>query len=240
MTGQRQLAMDKLREALSELPAEFVKAAALKVESFFSLPLEAMIRFGMWNDVLTEPDIYADHMPFTRAFHHAARAIAYAAKGDPTSARKEQAIYHEKSAHIPKETEVGNNTSADILELINHMLEGEILIADGKGDAGMAELRTALKLEDNLKYDEPPAWMIPIRHSLGANLMAAGKYAEAEQIYRDDLKRLPGNGWSLYGLSQSLAAQKKDEASTVKAQFEQAWAKADMKINSSCLCRPGI
>jgi len=96
-----------------------------------------------------------------------------------------------------------------------------------------------LKLEDNLKYDEPPAWMIPIRHSLGANLMAAGNYAEAEQIYREDLKRLPGNGWSLYGLSQSLAAQKKDEASIVKAQFEQAWAKADMKINSSCLCRPG-
>ena len=69
--------------------------------------------------------------------------------------------------------------------------------------------------------------------------MKAGRFAEAEEVYREDLKRLPDNGWSLYGLSESLAAQKKPEADAAKAHFAKAWAKADLKISSSCLCRPG-
>jgi hypothetical protein len=60
-----------------------------------------------------------------------------------------------------------------------------------------------------VKYDEPPSWMIPLRHTIGANLMAAGRFAEAEQVYRDDLKRLPENGWALLGLAQALTAQGK-------------------------------
>jgi cytochrome c-type biogenesis protein CcmH/NrfG len=69
-------------------------------------------------------------------------------------------------------------------------------------------------LEDALKYDEPPAWMIPLRHSIGANLMTAGRFAEAEQVYRDDLKRLPENGWSLLGLSEALAVEEKGRRRT--------------------------
>jgi tetratricopeptide (TPR) repeat protein len=92
-------------------------------------------------------------------------------------------------------------------------------------------------MEDALKYDEPPAWMIPIRHSLGANLMKAGRLAEAEEVYREDLRRLPENGWSLYGLAETLKAAKKPEAAAAEARFTKAWAKADIKINSSCLCR---
>ena len=71
------------------------------------------------------------------------------------------------------------------------MTEGEILIRENKLDAGIAELREAIKLEDALKYDEPPGWLIPIRHSLGATLMQNGRFAEAEQVYREDLARLP-------------------------------------------------
>jgi cytochrome c-type biogenesis protein CcmH/NrfG len=101
-------------------------------------------------------------------------------------------------------------------------------------------LRAAIKKEDALKYDEPPGWLIPVRHSLGAVLMKQQRFAEAEQVYRDDLARLPGNGWSLLGLAESLRAQKKndEEAAKTKAKFENVWAKADLKINSSCLCQP--
>jgi tetratricopeptide (TPR) repeat protein len=238
MTGQSKLAMAKIRELLSELPPDFVKAASVKAEAFFALPMEAMVRFGQWDNVLAEPENYADYMPFSRAFHHAARAIAFAAKGQPQDARGEQGRFNELAAAIPKETEVGNNSSADIVALVQKMLESEIQIAEGKNDDGIAGLQQALKMEDALKYDEPPAWMIPIRHSLGANLMKAGRFAEAEQLYREDLRRLPDNGWSLYGLSESLRAQNKDEARLVKARFDKIWAKADMKIDSSCLCRP--
>ncbi len=102
-------------------------------------------------------------------------------------------------------------------------------------------LEKAIKAKDALVYDEPPGWLIPVRHSLGATLMQHGRFAEAEQVYREDLKRLPANGWSLYGLAESLRAQRKDpaEAKVTKAKFQKLWANSDTKITSSCLCQPG-
>src|SRR5436190_13782697 len=237
MTGQGKLAMEKIRELIRETPPEFVKATAVKAEAFLALPMEAMVRLGQWDDVLAEPENYPEFAPFSRAFHHAARAIALAAKRQPEEARKEQAKFNELAPAIPKETEVGNNSSGDIIALIQKMLEAEIQIAEGKNDEGIAGLQAALKMEDALKYDEPPAWMIPIRHSLGANLMKAGRFDEAEEVYREDLRRLPENGWSLYGLAETLKAAKKPEAAAVEGRFKKAWAKADIQINSSCLCQ---
>jgi hypothetical protein len=119
------------------------------------------------------------------------------------------------------------------------MVEGEILVAERKVDEGVTELQTAAKEEDALKYDEPPAWMIPVRHSLGAVLMKAGRFAEAEQVYRDDLARLPENGWSLFGLADSLRAQKKndDEVVATKGRLKKCWAKSDTKITASVFAR---
>jgi tetratricopeptide (TPR) repeat protein len=198
-----------------------------------------MIRFGRWNEILAEPDDYPEYMTSTRAFHHAARAIAYAAKGDPVSARKEQVIFLEKAKLVPKETTLGNNTGEALLALTTRMLEGEILVREGKVVEGIVELKEAIRLEDALHYDEPPGWLIPVRHSLGAVLMKAGQYADAEQVYRDDLHRLPENGWALYGLAESLRQQKKGDAEVkaAKAKFQKCWAKADTKITASCLCQ---
>jgi tetratricopeptide (TPR) repeat protein len=240
MTGQRDLAMKHIRAMVAELPQEFLKEDAMTAEGFVAMPLEVMVRFGLWDEILAEPDQYAEYMPFTRAFHHAARAIAYAAKGDAGNARKAQSVFLERARLVPKEAFLGNNSCESILALATKMVEGEILVAEGKIDNGIAELRAAIALEDALKYDEPPGWLIPVRHSLGAVLMKQQRFAEAEQVYRDDLARLPGNGWSLLGLAESLRAQKKneEEAAKTKAKFEKVWAKADLKINSSCLCQP--
>jgi tetratricopeptide (TPR) repeat protein len=240
MTGQRDLAIKHIRAMVAEMPADFLKEHAMIAEGFVAMPLEVLVRFGRWDEILAEPNQYGDNKPFTRAFHHGARAIAYAAKGDTANARKEQAIFAEKRKLVPKEATFGNSTAEAILAVAACMIEGEILIAENKIDNGIAELREAIKLEDALHYDEPPGWMIPVRHSLGAVLMKQHRFAEAEQVYRDDLARLPGNGWSLLGLAESLRAQKKnpEEAAKTKAKFEKVWAKADLKINSSCLCQP--
>ena len=132
------------------------------------------------------------------------------------------------------------------------MVEGEILIAEGKIDSGIEQLRAAIQKEDALKYDEPPGWLIPVRHSLGAVLMKQQRFAEAEQVYRDDLARLPENGWSLLGLAESLRKQKKnaDEVAQTQAKFEKVWAKADLTIYhfvslpaagvTSCGRKPGL
>ncbi len=241
MIGQSELSLRHIREMVAELPKDFVQEFAMIVEGFYAMPLETLVRFGRWDDVLAEPENYADYMPFARAFHHAARAIAFAAKGDTAAARKAQAIYLERAKLCPKEEVFGHSTVEAILSVVTPMVEGEILLREGKLDAGLAALRAAVKQEDTLKYDEPPDWLIPVRHSLGASLMHAGRYAEAEQVYRDDLARLPENGWSLYGLTESLRKQKKnaDEAAATDTRFKGVWAKADLQITSSCLCQPG-
>jgi tetratricopeptide (TPR) repeat protein len=239
MTGQRELAMKHIRAMVAELPADFLKESALQGEGFVAMPLEVMVRFGLWDEILAEPDEYADYMPFTRAFHHAARAIAYAAKGDADNARRAQSVFLERAKLVPKEDSLGNNSCESILALATKMVEGEILVSENKIDNGIADLRAAIALEDALKYDEPPGWLIPVRHSLGAVLMKKQRFAEAEQVYRDDLARLPENGWSLLGLAESLREQNKndEEAKAVKANFQKIWAKADLKITSSCLCQ---
>src|ERR1041385_7021751 len=86
-------------------------------------------------------------------------------------------------------------------------------------------------------FATPPDWVVPVRHALGAVLMRAGKPAEAEAVYRGDLRRWPENGWSLHGLGASLDAQGKTaEAEAVRAQFDAVWKRADVKPPSSCYC----
>lgn len=243
MTGQRDLAVTHIRAMAAGLPDDFLKDYAPMAEAFSAMALEVLVRFGQWDTILAEPDITEgkDYMPFTRAFHHAARAIAYAAKDDTKSARAEQKAYVDAAAKIPDDHYVaGQNLASDVCKVITPMLEGEILLREGKTDAGLAQLRAAVTAEDALKYEEPPGWLIPVRHSLGAALLQSGHPAEAEAVYREDLKRLPENGWSLYGLADALRQQNKPtEAAAVDARFNEIWANADTPIHSSCLCRPG-
>jgi tetratricopeptide (TPR) repeat protein len=163
-----------------------------------------------------------------------------AAKGEVEKARHEQAAFLAARKAVSEDAIVGNNKGADVLNVAEHLLGGEILVRAGQTDAGIAELREAVKCEDALRYSEPPDWIHPVRHALGANLLAAGQAAEAEKVYREDLARLPNDGWALFGLARSLQLQgKSDEASRAGAQFEAAWRDADVKITSSCLCQPG-
>jgi tetratricopeptide (TPR) repeat protein len=239
MTGQRELAIEHIRAMVTGMPEEVVKEYAIHAEAFVAMPYEVLVRFGLWDQVLAEPD-HPEFMVFTRAFRHAARGLAYAAKGDVQSARAEQTAFLEASKLVPAEDAFGNNPCQALLTVATSMLEGEILIRDGKLDEGLRELRTAVDAEDALHYDEPPGWILPVRHSLGANLMQAGRFAEAEQVYRDDLTRSPENGWSLFGLARSLELQQKnDEAAAVEARFHKIWSNADVQITSSCLCQPG-
>jgi tetratricopeptide (TPR) repeat protein len=204
MTGQRDLAVEHIRAMVKGMPEAVVKEYATLAEAFAAVPYEVLVRFGRWDEILAEPD-HPEFMVFTRAFRHAARGIAYAAKNDVKSARTEQVAYLETSKLVPAEENLwGNNPCQALLAIATPMLEGEILVREGKLDQGLAELRTAVNAEDALHYDEPPGWLLPVRHSLGANLMQAGRFAEAEQVYRDDLARLPENGWSLFGLARSL------------------------------------
>lgn len=239
MNGQSALALRTIRAMVTELPTSVPDEIFPFVDGFAAMPYEVLIRFGRWDEILAEP-VPGEKYVFGRALRLAARGIALAAKGQPAAARLEQAAFLAAGKNIPADAGFGLNHMVDLTGLAEHMLAGEILIREAKTDAGLAELREAVRREDALHYDEPPDWIVPVRHSLGASLMQAGRYAEAEQVYRADLKKVPANGWSLFGLAESLEMQgKKTEAKTVREQFEKIWAQADLAIKSSCLCQPG-
>jgi tetratricopeptide (TPR) repeat protein len=240
MTGQRVLALVHVRTMVAEIPTDTLKEFAMVTEGMMAMPLEVLVRFGQWDEILGAPD-FADWMPLARTLRLGVRGIALAAKGDPAGARAEQAAYLEAAKKVPADEMFLNNTAAAVIAIMTPMLEGEILVRERKVKAGIARLRAAVQAEDALHYDEPPGWILPVRHSLGATLMTTGQFAEAEQVYREDLARLPDNGWSLFGLARSLRLQNKNEmeAAQLEAKFQTIWAHADLQLTSSCLCQPG-
>jgi len=238
MVGQRKKTLRAMDEMVAGMPTEWVRQMGAPVEPFVIMPLEARVRFGRWDEVLAWPE-YPEWMPLCRALRHAARGVAFAAKGRVVEAEAEAMLFADTRTRVAKDAPVGNSSAQVVLTLVQHMLSGEILLAKGDTDAAIGELRLAVQAENQLGYDEPPDWIIPTRHILGVALLKANRPAEAEAIYRQDLKRLPNNGWSLYGLSESLQRQGKlTAASSARAQFQAIWKGADTPITSSCMCVP--
>ena len=129
------------------------------------------------------------------------RGVSFAAKGQVAEAKAEQKEFKAAAKRIPATATFSKNLVLSLLGVAGKMLDGEILYREGKVDEAIAALRESAKREDRLHYAEPPAWIQPVRHALGAALLESHRYADAEQVYRDDLARYPNNGWSLFGLS---------------------------------------
>jgi tetratricopeptide (TPR) repeat protein len=239
MRGQSALAISAINDLAKGIPADWLKKNAAIADGFTAMPIEVLVRFGRWDEVLAAPEP-PDYLPIARAMRRVARGIAFAAKGDLDNAKQEQQAFATARRAVGEEATFGNNKAADLLAIAELMLDGEILVRAGQIDIGIARLREAAQREDQLRYSEPPDWIHPIRHALGATLLAAGRAAEAEKIYREDLARQPNNGWSLYGLSRSLHLQNKPaEANQIEVRFREVWRDADVQITSSCYCLPG-
>ena len=171
------------------------------------------------------------------SFGYYARGLAFIAKGNLNEATGEldslEKIAAEKSLEGYRVTFSRNGAKA-ILEIAKEVLEGELAAKRGDYDKAIAQLHRAVLLEDNLIYNEPPDWHVPVRQSLGAVLLDAGRAAEAEAIYWQDLEQNRENGWSLFGLMQSLRAQGKNaQADMIENRFNKAWKGADVTLAAS-------
>jgi tetratricopeptide (TPR) repeat protein len=235
MLGRKEEALSAARAMLSKVPHEWLLENAPIADGVAAIEIEAMVRFGMWDDVLEAPEPPAI-LPITRALWRFSRATALNAKGQTAEARSEQESFRNAVAAVPQDAMMAQNTGHEVLAIAELVLEGEILYREGNTDQAIDHLRRAAALEDKLRYMEPPDWLQPVRHALGAILLASGKPAEAERAYREDLEHWPENGWSLFGLAESLKAQNKPEEAEVRKRFEKAWQHADTKIGASCLC----
>jgi tetratricopeptide (TPR) repeat protein len=240
MIGRSQLALSTIRELVAEMPADWLQENAAWADGWVAMPYEVLMRFGRWEEILAEPEP-PDHLPLTRALRHYAHGVAYAATGKVEQARAEQTAFTESRARVAQGATFGNNSAADILDVAEALLDGEVRYRAGDQKGGFERLAEAVRREDALRYDEPPGWIQPVRHALGAALLQSGRYAEAEKVFRADLDRLPGNGWSLFGMGRALRMQKKNaKAAKYEAAFAAAWKDADVQITSPCFCQQGV
>lgn len=236
MEGRSDEALAAARDVVNGVPADYLEKESALMDPYMGAAYDVLKRFGRWDEILDEA-APPGCLPITTAMWRFHRGLAYAAKDQIALAEQEQAAFREAVNDVPEDALMAINPAHKILDIADLMLEGEIALAREDYQASVGYLRKAVEVEDGLLYMEPPEWVQPVRHTLAAVLVEDGNYAEAEQVYREDLKKWPGNGWSLYGLARCLEMQDKSaEAARVRGQFKKAWARADTEIWTSCLC----
>lgn len=237
MQGRSTEAIALADKVVSGMPEDFIRDYAAIADGFMSFRAEVLMRFGRWEEILKEPEP-AKEFFLAKALWHYTRGAALTALGRMDEARTERALLKDTTAVVPADRTMGNNSAADLLALAALTLDGEMLAKQEKPDEAVAKLREAVRLEDKLVYDEPPDWIQPVRHTLGAVLLRSDRAAEAEAVYREDLQAYAENGWSLMGLRDALEAQgKQAEATGVGKRFRRQWAKADITPPSTCYCQ---
>ena len=229
MLGRSEDALKAARTIGERISPEVVKQIP-SLEYFSPTVLYTLVRFSRWDDILKQP-APAAHLRYTTAIWHYARALAFTAREQTDSAAVERDSMVAIADELPADQMLNLNSSKSLLEIAKAHLAGEMAAQAGQVDEAVAQLEAAIQGEDQLVYDEPPAWYMPLRQRLGTILLAAGRPVRAEKVFREDLDRRPENGWSLYGLAQSLRAQNKlKPAEKIDERFERAWKTADVKL----------
>jgi len=202
-------------------------------ESMVVAPANVLLRFAKDAEVLALAAPPANR-PVMTAWWHFARGVAFARTGKPDEAVKERAALDGAIAQVPDTALFGGTgleSAKTVLAIARTVLDARIAGARGSRDEAIGHWTRAVTAADKLSYDEPPVWFYPIRESLGAALLSAGKPADAERVFREDLDRHPRNARALFGLHASLAKQGKDvDAAWVKRAFDDAWKNADTTL----------
>ena len=235
MQGQRAVSLDSAQRVVDNVRVEQVKQFPT-IEFFRTVPLLSMVRFGQWQTILSEPQPF-EEFSFAEAIWRYARGVAFAATGEVAAARAELAQLEPLQADVAVTfLDKRDYPGSVLVGIAINLLKGEIAYRQSDYAGAVPHFERAVAAQDLLPYTEPPFWYYPTRQSLGAALLKAGKPVEAEAVYRTDLKQYRHNGWSMFGLMQSLEAQGKTaEAAKVKVHFDAAWQFADTELEASIL-----
>jgi tetratricopeptide (TPR) repeat protein len=205
----------------------------MPVEGFMTIPLAVNIRFHKWDAILQTPPPDPAMKTLT-VFWHFARGMALAGTGKVDDAETEYKFLSAAEQATPPDLIFNmpiNNKVKDILKIAEGVLGAKIALAKKDTSEAIAQLQSAVAIQDTLHYDEPPDWFYPVRESLGAVLLLNGDAAGAEKVFRADLDRNPRNPRSLFGLQQALKAQKKDyDAGFVETEFRASWKGGEVKV----------
>ena len=234
MQGQSALSLDSARRVVANVRVEQVEQFPT-IQFFRTVPMLSLVRFARWEEILVEPEPY-EPFAFARAIWHYGRGVAHAALGDPEAALIELAAIEQLEPEVD-EIFMGNVYPArDLLGIAKALLAGEIAYRAGDAASAVLAFEEAVALQDALPYTEPPFWYYPTRQSLGAALLASDRAAEAQAVFEKDLEQYPMNGWSMFGLAESLRRQgDKAGAEQAMARFETVWQFADVSLATSIL-----
>jgi tetratricopeptide (TPR) repeat protein len=232
--GQSQTAIEAADKVAAAVSRDSLATVPI-LQGFLVVPYWARVQFARWDDILADKGP-SHETPFTRGAWLYARAMAFAGKGQLKEAERELGALDQvvKDPALNAQTTFSTNSGTAILRIAPLVVKGEIASRRKDWDAALLHLERAVRYEDALVYQEPADWHSPVRQTLGAVLLDAGRPDEAESVFWEDLKKNPENGWSLSGLAQALRAQgKNDEATAVDARLLRAWREADVKLAGS-------
>jgi hypothetical protein len=229
MLGRSGDAIKAAEDIGEKVPIEVVRQVP-SFEQYTPTLVYTLARFSMWDEILKRPAPPKGLRYATGAWRYV-RGLAYTGEGKLDAAAVERDSLFAIEEATPADKMMGLNSAKALLGVARSHLAGEIVAKQGRTDEAVTYFNQAIDREDELTYEEPPAWYMPVRQRLGAILLAAGRPVRAEKVFREDLVRRPENGWSLHGLARSLRAQNKTEAAEkIEARFEKAWRTADVKL----------
>jgi tetratricopeptide (TPR) repeat protein len=232
MEGRSADAIGAARKLAAKIPPAMVREMPM-VEYFMPWPYFMLARFGRWQELLAEPAPAAD-LPYVTAMWHYARGLAFAATDHIPDAEREERDLRDLQQQIPPDRALGDNQRAgQQLRLASLVLGGEIAARQGHCERALPKLEEAVAVQDGLPYMEPPPWYYPVRETLGAVLLQCGRPAAAADVFRDDLRQHPNNGWALYGLARAQRAQRDPGAAKTLTQYRVAWRNADIQLSST-------
>jgi tetratricopeptide (TPR) repeat protein len=237
MEGASAIARDAAKQTAArvDLPDLMRQPGFAGLQHYWMTPVFDNVRFGRWDDIARSANPAPD-LPYVTAIWNYAQGMAAIRQGRMEDAARHHATLAKLAADPIMETLTvwDRYPLAHAARIAERTVRAELALVRGEKETAVAALREAVQIEDRIPYDEPPGWHAPARQSLGAVLLAAGRPAEAEAVYREELRRNPENGWSLKGLALSLDQQQKlKEAGDAKKQLARAWQYADVQLVAS-------
>ncbi|MEO9967752.1 MAG: hypothetical protein ABJF11_18295 [Reichenbachiella sp.] len=210
------------------------------LQHYYITPHYILVKFGQWDKILELPE---SDLLYPKAIRHYARGMAYLGLNQIDNSIEELWSLKQigEKDELKKISIWELNTVDHLVEIATLILEAEIENRQGQYQSAIKKLISAVDIEDQLNYNEPPDWFFSVRHTLGAVYLDNNQFENAEAVFKEDLEIYPNNGWALKGLLLSLEGQQKEtEAEAVKAQLDKAWQYADFDLPSSRLLNEKI
>ena len=205
------------------------------LQHYWIIPMYVLVKFAQWDQLLAYPEP-KESLLYPRAIWHYARGMAYSGKKQFPKAKEELAALKVLAADsVARSFSIWDiNSVGSLMDIASKVLEATLLSRSGTYARALTLLEEAVVIEDQLNYQEPPDWFFSVRHELGAVLLKAGKHADAENVFKEDLELFPENGWALNGLKESLDGQgKSEEIPAIQERLEKAWQWADTELAGS-------